>query len=643
MAGNIKGITVEFRGDTTQLDKALRKVDKESRSIDNELKKVNRSLKFNPRNVDLLKQKQQLLNAKVSETSEKLKVLKQAQKQMANDPSVDKNSAEYRNLQREIIETESKLKHFEGELKRFGTVGKQQALAVGRSMQQLGGRIKSAGRTITTTASVWGAAGVYAGARLIDSYEKQAEAELKLERVYKSNMKAGKAAAQSTIEYASALQEQGVIGDEVTIAGAAVLAQYADTPGAINKILPAMDNYLAKTKGLDATQEDAEAAAKLFGKALNGNYTTLERNGIVLTDNQKAMLDAADAEEKAAILADIVAQKTGNMNTALAETDAGKLQQAKNTIGDMGESIGQVLLPAVASLADWLQDNLLPKVQAVIDYLQAHPMIGKIALALMAITAALGPLIMLIGSVIGIVGTLVTITTALDIALAPIAGTIGLIVLAIAAVVAAGILLYKNWDTIKAKAAQVWSSITKAVSIVVNKVKQNFNTLKSFLAGIWNGIKTGATVAWNAIKTAITKPIQTAFNLIKKIVSKIKGLFNVKIKFPHVPLPHFKISPAGWKVSDLLKGKIPSLGIKWYAQGGIFDSPTIAGIGEAGPEAVVPLNTLWKKLDAIADSSGAAPIVVNVYGSNNMSVDELAAAVEQRIIQMQKRRTQAWA
>ena len=610
MAGTIKGITIEFRGETTKLDASLKKVNKETRSVDNELRKVNKSLKFNPGNADLLRQKQELLKKKIAETKDKLDVLKQAQKQMASDPSVDKNSAEYRDLQREIIETESKLKHFEGELKRFGSVGKQQIMAVSNSMKSAGNKIKGVGRGITTSMSVWGMAGIYAGAKLIDSYEQQAEAELKLEKVYEKNMGAGKAAADATLEYASALQQVGVIGDEVTIAGAGVLAQYADTPEAINNILPALDNYLAKTKGLDATQEDAEAAAKLFGKALNGNYTTLERNGIVLSDNQKAMLENASMEERAAILADIVAQKTGNMNEELANTPSGQIQQAKNALGDMGEEIGAILLPAVADLVSWFQDNLMPKIEEFIGWVQQHPKITLFALALLGIIAVLGPLIMAFGGLITAIGAITgafgAMAAAESIALAPIL----LIVAAIAAAIAIGVLLYKNWDKIKAKASELWTAI-----------KQKFAD----------------------IKKAITEPIKSAVDFVKRMIEKIKGFFKFKVSLPHIKLPHFKIVPAGWKLGDLLKGKIPSLSIKWYAQGGIFDSPTIAGIGEAGPEAVVPLNKLWDKLDNIASASSGSAIVVNVYGSDNMSVDQLATAVEQKLIQMQRRRTAAWA
>ena len=61
MAGNIKGITIEFSGNTTKLDEAIAKTEKETAKIDQELKKVNQALKFNPGSVDLLRQKQTLL------------------------------------------------------------------------------------------------------------------------------------------------------------------------------------------------------------------------------------------------------------------------------------------------------------------------------------------------------------------------------------------------------------------------------------------------------------------------------------------------------------------------------------------------------------------------------------------------------
>ena len=116
---NIKGITIEFAGDTTKLDKALRDVRKSTRDIDSELRKVNQSLKFNPGNVDLLRQKQTLLNEKIEKTEANLEELKNMQKQVANDPNQGKNSAAYRELQREIIKSENQLKRFNAEQRKI--------------------------------------------------------------------------------------------------------------------------------------------------------------------------------------------------------------------------------------------------------------------------------------------------------------------------------------------------------------------------------------------------------------------------------------------------------------------------------------------------------------------------------------------
>ena len=267
MAGFIKGITIEFGADTTKLNGALKKTQGTINKTQAELKQINRALKFNPGNTVLLKQKFELLQKSVKETREKLKQLTDMQRQM-DASGVDKSSAQYRELEREIEKTKSQLKSAEGELKKFGSVGKQQALAVGNAMKMAGGKIKSAGRTITTTVSVWGMAAIYSGGKLIDMAEKQAQAENKLTEIYKARMGVGKQAVKSTLELAAAEQQLGVVGDEVQIAAAQQLATYANYPNTVNTILPALNDLLVQQKGLNGTQEDAVGLANLFGKAM---------------------------------------------------------------------------------------------------------------------------------------------------------------------------------------------------------------------------------------------------------------------------------------------------------------------------------------------------------------------------------------
>lgn len=649
MAGYIKGITIEFGANTTKLNKALSNVNGKLNKTQAELKQVNRSLKFNPRNATLLKQKFDLLKQSVTQTEKKLQGLKAMQARL-DAKGVDKNSATYRQLQREIIKTENNLKQAKAELKSFGSVGKQQALAVGNAFKTAGNKIKAAGRTITTSVSVYGMAGIYAGSKLIEMSQKQAQAEQKLVEIYKSRMGVGKKAAQSTMELASALQKSGVVGDEVQLAAAQQLATYAKYPSTVNTMLPALNNLLVQQKGLNGTQEDATALANLFGKAMMGQTGALKRAGISFTEAQEEVLKYGTEEEKAAMIAEVVEQNVGNMNEEFAKTDAGKIQQAKNALGDMGEEIGAILLPAVADLVAWLQDNLLPKIQQFIDFMKEHPNIAKFALAITGIIAVLGPLMMGIGSLITIIGGLVTITGALDLALLPIIGIAAAIAAGIALLVFAGVQLYKHWDALKAKAAQIWGNIQKAVKVVTDRIKTNFNTLKTNLSNVWNGIKNTASNVWNGIKNAITNPIQTAKNTVTRIINGIKKLFPLRIGklMKGLKLPHFSLS---WGSKDF--GKLGSIRypkgfkVSWYKKAMdnpyLFSNATLFGAGEAGDEVLYGRNSLMKDIANAVSSASMNGVVVNVYGTDNMNVNDLAAAVEQRLITMQKRRTQAWA
>ena len=673
MAGLIKGITIEFGADTSQLNNALKKTQGTINKTQAELKQINRSLRFNPGNTTLLKQKFELLQQSVKETSTKLNQLRQMQQKM-NAAGVDKTSAQYRELEREIIKTENQLKRAEGELKRFGSVGKQQALAVGAAFKSAGNKIKSAGRTITTTVSVYGVAGIYAGSKLIEMNNKQAEAENKLMEIYKTRMGVDKSAAKSTMELASALQKEGVVGDEVALSFAQQMATYSSMPGTVNQLLPAFENLLVQQKGLNGTQEDAVGLANMFGKAMMGQTGALKRAGISFTDAQAEVLKFGTEEEKAAMISEVITQNVGNMNKEFAKTDAGKIQQAKNALGDMGEEIGAILLPAVADLVSWLQVHLMPKIQMLIDYMKQHPMIAKFALAFAMITAALGPVLIIVGALINAIGTIISIGPALGAAFSALAGPIGIAIAAIAAAIAIGVLLYKNWDKIKAWAKKTWAAIKTTITNAANAIKTNvtakFNALKTIIQNIWtnikmkiwtivtsikekvssvfSSIKDTASRVWNGIKDAIISPIESAKEKVSEIVEKLKGFFPLSVGkiFSNLKIPHINISggKAPYGIGGF--GTKPTISVDWYkrAMGNpyLFSDATLFGAGESGDEVLYGRNNLMKDIAAAVAGANAQPIVMNVYGSDNMSVNELAIAVEQKLIQMTKRRTNAW-
>lgn len=173
----------------------------------------------------------------------------------------------------------------------------------------------------------------------------------------------------------------------------------------------------------------------------------------------------------------------------------------------------------------------------------------------------------------------------------------------------------------------VWNGISSFFS-------NTWNNVTSFFTNIGNGILGTAQRIFGGVKNAVEHPMETAKNFIKGIIDKIKGFFNFSIFWPKIPLPHFSINPAGWHIGDLLKGKIPSLGIDWYAKamdaGMILNGATIFGHdgnrllggGEAGPEAVVGVSSLMTMIrHAVQSTPGLR------HGQGEIDFDRLSQVV----------------
>lgn len=187
------------------------------------------------------------------------------------------------------------------------------------------------------------------------------------------------------------------------------------------------------------------------------------------------------------------------------------------------------------------------------------------------------------------------------------------------------------WNNIKQTATDTWNNIKTAVTKPIDEAKQKlsdaWNGIKQTASDTWNGIKTTCSNVWNGIKGAITTPINDAKNKVKEIIDNIKGFFKFTFKWPRIPLPHFAIKPPGWKIGDLLKGSIPSLGINWYAKamnaGMILTRPTIFGMqdgnllagGEAGAEAVVGVSSLRQMIMSAVNASAARFMPASSSGS----------------------------
>lgn len=173
------------------------------------------------------------------------------------------------------------------------------------------------------------------------AYQAAIEPEIKLATVMKQRMQATQDEVDSIIEYAGALEKVGVVGADAAAAGAQQLATFLNSSEALKTLIPAMNNLVAQQKGYNATQGDAVSIGNLFGKVMQGQTTALTKVGITFSEAEEQALKYADEEERAAILAEIITNNVGEMNTALASTDAGKLLIISNKFGEVQESLGK--------------------------------------------------------------------------------------------------------------------------------------------------------------------------------------------------------------------------------------------------------------------------------------------------------------
>lgn len=180
-----------------------------------------------------------------------------------------------------------------------------------------------------------------------------------------------------------------------------------------------------------------------------------------------------------------------------------------------------------------------------------------------------------------------------------------------------------NWANLgKALISKVAGAIKAGIGRVGSAISSIVSKIKSALS--FSGLASKVGETFSKIKSKITSPITSAKEKLSGIINKIKNLFPFNLgKILKLKLPHISVSAgkAPWGIGG--KGKKPTFSVKWNAEGGIATDPTILqGVGEAGPEAIMPLNTFWQKMDKIAEAvttsnngGGSLTVVLNLDGS----------------------------
>lgn len=558
--------------------------------------------------------------------------------------------------------------------------------------------IKKIGVALTAVFAAGTAAAIKFSKASVDAFNEAEQAQAKLEQSAK-NQNWAEGAVEDLRKYNSELQKLGIIEDDVNAAGQAQLGTFALSAEAVKTLTPAMDDLIAATSGFNATTDSATQMANLMGKVMTGNVGALTRYGVTLDEHQKKLLQDGDEMTRAATLAQVLKQNYGGFNEALANTPQGKVKQLSNAFGDLKEQFGAfvagkgdlqgffdqlntvvdnaiglvesmgpqvvdgiaklidvviaklpdlisriapVLAQALVNLATSIINSLPSFLQATIDIIMgiANQIIASLPTILNAITNAIIKIAMTITSpdnlkrileaaiklLMGLVQAIPSILVSLAEALPEIISNI------------VGFLLDpENLKMIIEGAVQLFFGIVQAVPQIIGALIKAFGDL---IANLWNWITSkfqefaanfGEFIG-NIFKGAINGVLTFIENFINAPIDLLNGFIGL-------------INDAfGWIGVNI--DKIPRIQLPRLAEGGVADGATTAIIGEAGQEAVLPLenntdnwagllaSVLTEKMEEQGTAVGGG---INVYMNNNINNKLDAQEIGQIMLQSIRR------
>ncbi len=482
----------------------------------------------------------------------------------------------------------------------------------------------------------------------IQAAREQIEAETKLQAILKNTPGISSNAAENIGKLADAYERTGIVAGDVQIAGMQQLATYQLQEGSLTTLMEGMNDLIVQQKGLNATQNDAVSIGNMIGKVMVGQTSALSRAGIIFSKTQEQILKFGTEEQKAATLAEVLKQNVGGVNKAMAETDQGKIKQASEVWGSLQENIGRKILPMQAKFAG-LALKMFPSIEKF-----ALKAMDKVGIAIEWVTDKIDFIPPIIKKITGRFGevkqrginALNTIKDGLkkaNKALEPYKSTfkamyeagkkafsaIGhgvkkakdyllttglskafdfLATTIIPAVGKAaekffpqiGRVLSKAWNVVKPilgflkgtfevvfpAIGQLLGTWYTTVSDVIGHVLGAFEGIIDFVTGVFTG---NWQLAWDGITGVFGNIFGGIVGIGKGVINGVISVINIGIrginKLANIEAPDW-IPLIGGKKFGFSIPEIPML-----AKGGIVQKATVAMTGEAGKEAVIPLES----------------------------------------------------
>lgn len=386
-------------------------------------------------------------------------------------------------------------------------------------------------------------------------------------------------------------------------------------------------NETAKTGQLTGTLVDAlnwaGISEEAFQKKLDSCTTEQERQKLIMDTLNGTYAKASEQYKKT------------NKDVMAAQKAQEKLTDAFAELGRVGEPILTAIKAKVAEMVSAAVPKLeafIKKVKDLKKWVQENKQtIHNWAAVIVGATVSVSAFLLVLkwGTIMsaaskaikGVRAAILLFNAALR------ANPIGLVISLLAGLVAAFIYLWNNNKGFRDFWLNMWAKIKSVCGSAVGWIKNKFNDLKSAVKTVKN--------TFGDIKDAIADKLDAAREKVKSAIDKIKGYFPLSIGkiFSNLKIP--KISVSGGKAPFGIagKGKLPSFDVKWNAEGGIFDKPTIfdtrlglQGVGESGAEAIAPISLLQEYVkDAVKGENES--IVRTLIEQNKLLMDFLARII----------------
>lgn len=465
-----------------------------------------------------------------------------------------------------------------------------------------------------------------------------------------------KAQVQDLIEYGDALELVTTIEGDAAMAGASQLATFQLSADTIKTLMPAFEDLAVAQYGVNVSQEQMINSGNLIGKVMNGSVGALTKAGVSFTSAQEQILKTGTESEKAAALVEVLGKNFGGLAQQMAQTDEGRTIRLKNAWGSVKDEIGSAVLPAVSSFVQYTAEHIPQIRDAVTNAMQNISsasetvipdiigMLEKAADAVGFVVENWDELSPVIYGVVGAIGAYKGIVAACNIVeqisvnylkikkvimgvLKPIiaavqaahlalasgegiataaqwalnaamdANPVGVIIVAIGALIAIGVLLYKNWDSISAFFVSMWGKIKDGAAACWGGIKTAFAGVAEFFGNIF-------TNAWNMVTNAFSGVVgffQNIWDTIKSMFTSIgtaiadgvsgafKSVINGVISFAGNLINNF-IKSINWAINVIndIPGvsinKLSEVNLPMLANGGVIQRPGNVIVGERGPE-----------------------------------------------------------